>query len=124
MELTKEKAIELHRAMWSYMATETIKQGRVIGKVEAIWHIGIDQNDTERHCFCCEYALQTNDNCVSGVCDYCPLEWPGGCCVCMEDDDLEEDQYLYSQWLNAKEYKDVERAAELAQQIAELPAKD
>ena len=124
MELTKEKAIELHREMWSYMATETIKQGRVIGKVEALRHIGIDPNDTERRCFCCEYAFQTSDNCVSGICDYCPLKWPGGFCVDMEDDDLEYDQHLFSQWVDAEDDKDVERAAELAQQIAELPAKD
>ena len=127
MKLTKEKAIELHRAMWSYMATETLKQGRVIGKVEALRHMGfgpITISDIAWNCPCCEYAVQTNDNRVSGRCDYCPLKWPGGSCVDMEDNDLEEDQHLFSQWLNAKEDKDVERAAELAQQIAELPAKD
>lgn len=72
MELTRERALELHRQMWSDMQKELgdnpTDGGRVIYKAE--WCLKHFPNERiANDCFLCEY-VQENKNC-----DKCPIKW-------------------------------------------------
>ena len=74
--LTRERALELHRQMWSDMQKDLgdnpIGTDRVEYKIQ--WcnkHFPTEHIDN--HCFLCEYANMT-DKFYS--CMYCPIKWP------------------------------------------------
>ena len=82
MKLTKEKALRLHRKMWTDMYCS-------LGNYP-IFHQRVDFKDhwirnhfpTENiihNCFLCEYA--ENISFTSGtMCNYCPIKWDFGFC--------------------------------------------
>lgn len=79
MELTRERALELHRQMWTDMQKDlgdnpTYEQRY---HYKARWiHTNLPYNDIACNCFLCEYAKVSYEECE----DYCPIEWPAGRC--------------------------------------------
>lgn len=72
--LTKEKAIELHRQLWNYIADESERTGKIVTKIDAFKHFGW-RYDIKALCWCCEYC--------GYHCYMCPIEWPGNDgCLC------------------------------------------
>lgn len=86
MELTRERAIELHRQMWSDMKRDLGDTPSFLSRTvyKSRWcekHGFVVIND----CFLCEYMGNLRLDC-----SHCPIEWPGGCC------DLGRVTYCYS----------------------------
>ena len=76
--LTKEKAIELHRKMWRWIADETEKQKRFVTKYEAFQHFGWDEESVTGNEWLCEYAEQNgSEKAIGRDCFKCPLRIPG-----------------------------------------------
>lgn len=84
--LTKEKAIELHRQLWNYIADESERTGKVTSKEDTFEHFEW-KGDVIAHCWCCEYA---NRSCMN-----CPIAWPRGmsCTIGLDS--------VYIRWVNA-----------------------
>ena len=97
--LTKERAIELHRDMWNWIASELNKnpdaevhnlKNQYI-KTNSDIHKYQEYNDNEdlvhNNCFCCEYAVQQANPRIfandfdfwkefnTDFCEHCPLIW-------------------------------------------------
>ena len=87
MELTRQEAIEKHRALWHEIARRTREEKRNVDKSEVI----------------------QKGECLKSDCYFCPLDKPENL-HCLDG--------LYDKWLFCMSYKE---AAELADQIAELP---
>ena len=98
MELTREKALELHRQMWTDMmeALGDNPPRTMRNSYKRIWiaeHFPelvdtYDNYEIIRHnCFLCEYA-----NAIYGLCE-CLIDWPCGRC---EDGDKDEDERDWS----------------------------
>ena len=126
MELTKEKAIELHRKLWNYIADESEKQGRIISKKEAFEHFGWKY--VRNWCWCCRYTenktWKINPEIViygSLLCSsYCPLIWPQDAFKCLSVDSP------FVKWskienLSIKDWYDLQDAIKYAREIANLP---
>lgn len=81
MELTKEKALELHRKMWSDMQAELGDNP----SFDERWEFKRDwvaehfpSETVENDCFLCEYAIHAegiSTGVCGAVCTYCPLKW-------------------------------------------------
>lgn len=110
-KLTKSEAIFNHRKMWHWMAAETRKQKRKVYKLEYLDFYNIsDENKPFGSCYACQYDIQCDNDCT-----HCPINWGDGM-GCFTDGSL------YREWLACNENEnDWERAAELADKIAELP---
>lgn len=90
--LTREKALELHRQMWADMQRDLgdnpSRRGRIDYKrrwIKKHFPEFIDEEDWElirNNCFLCEYAGDYTE------CE-CPIEWPAGKC---EDGDRDCDE--------------------------------
>lgn len=101
MELTKEKALELHRQMWTDMQEELgntpYASDRVIFKKE--WcdkHFPGETIDND--CFLCEFSTQTMKHIAFGdfyACTkYCPIAWKNaGIIDCCEMYGESEERY-------------------------------
>lgn len=74
--LTKERAIELHRQLWNYIADESERKGQIITKEEAFIHF-MWSPFVKAGCWCCEYDLQFG----KWDCSHCPIKWPANRCV-------------------------------------------
>ena len=108
-KLTKSKAILKHRKMWHWIAKQTRKQKRKVCKLEYLDFYNIsDENKPSRYCYACQYDMQ-----IGNDCSHCPINWGNSMC-CLDDGSL------YREWL-ACGGLNWERAAELADMIAELP---
>ena len=78
MELTKEKALELHRQMWSemqkYLGDNPSAMQRVAFKDK--WCEEHFPGEEIRHsCFLCEYTRQFSES-GDKDCSRCPIVWP------------------------------------------------
>ena len=75
LKLTKEKALELHRKMWSDMKDELgdcpSSRDRDIFKYNWCKEHFPNDNDIENCCFLCEYTRQRDENCNEG----CLIRW-------------------------------------------------
>ena len=114
-ELTREEAIRRHRQMWSWIASETLRLGYAVSKSEALQYF--KWPSLHAGCWLCEFNGRMCEP-WSGGAD-CIIQWPGG--RCSHNDDPEG---LYTQWLDAHLSNNATLAAELAQRIAMLPAKE
>ena len=79
MKLTRERAIELHRQMWTDMQREFGDKPAFIDRFifKADWHRNhFPKENIVADCFLCEYARQFNDG--RGKCEYCPIDWSNG----------------------------------------------
>lgn len=127
MNLTKKLAVELHRRLWDWVANESERQKRIVGKSEypLFKHLKICNN-----CWCCEYARERAKvepvtptkyedkwiiryNMYYQRCKYCPLKWGTENCVSLQSE--------YGKWASAETWQD---AAYWARVIAELPEKE
>ena len=78
-ELTREKALELHRQMWSDMQKEfvdcpTYEQRKVFKARWCLEHT--PETRVYAYCYLCEYMNQIGDGCSN-----CPINWGEGTCV-------------------------------------------
>ena len=114
--LTKKQAVEEHRKMWRWIAEETEKQEKVVGKEEYL-NLYYPDIELEYACFCCEYALQQGGFCID-----CPIDWDSECdeYMCIDKTDFKDDN-LYALWNRACGAENWKEAAKLAREIAELP---
>lgn len=79
-ELTRERAIELHREMWHRIA-DTCERSHIIPwKYDTIRDMGIDPETVLWHCFLCHFAYERAYRVMEERCRRCPLVWPGGVC--------------------------------------------
>lgn len=82
MELTREKAIELFRQMWTDMQKE-FGDCPYCGEREYFKYRWCHDHTPEAmplyYCYLCEYIYQIDD-----TCDNCPINWGEGRCVCGE----------------------------------------
>lgn len=107
--LTRETAIKNHRKMWNWIADETLKQKRIVGKYEYFQFLEIKMNNLDRRpknlCYCCEFA--------NGLCPRCPIDWGQNDAWCYDIS-----TGLYIKWQKELNYK---KAAKIARRIAKLP---
>ena len=117
MQLTKERAITLHRRMWRWIGLKTLKEKRCVRKEEWFERFGLKTiyND----CYCCEYARQffPYSDWRNTRCFYCPIDWGVRTCIAPE-------RGLYDLWYDAVKDRDWQEAGKLALQIAELPERE
>ena len=97
--LTKERAIELHRDMWNWIASELNKNPdakvcnlknkyiKTNPNIHKYQEYNYNEDLVYNNCFCCEYALQqanprmfANDfdfwkEFDTDFCEHCPLRW-------------------------------------------------
>ena len=123
-ELTRERAIQLHRRLWRWIALKTLKEKRIVSKNEFPMF-----RDNIRHaccfCYCCEYAEQKREEAISdsptdspAKCVYCPINW--GIDVNRETGGIfyvHCTESIYDYWEDEEEYRE---AAKLAFKIAAL----
>ena len=106
MELTKEKALELHRKMWTAMQKELGDNPSFDDRwgFKTEWvarHFPSEQ--VKHNCFLCEYAIKKDGHCTDvnmRVCKQCPLEWTSGFYynTCETTDDYSCDNERYCDW--------------------------
>lgn len=108
MKLTKKLAVALHRRLWNWIADETERQQRKVGKVE---YPLFKHRIINAGCFCCEFVIVENHE----TCDYCPIMWKFGSCQ------FGGERSEYRKWLNAKTWQE---AAHWARIIAQLPERN
>lgn len=72
MQLTRERAITLHRRMWRWIGLKTLKEKSLVDKHE--WFNKFELERIKSLCYCCEYAQQIADN-SSLSCKACPVDW-------------------------------------------------
>ena len=108
-KITKEQVIINHRKMWCWIAEWTRLLKRKVRRIEYFDDIPV--REYPRYgCYCCEFVYQFfNDD----DCSLCPIEWGKG-------RKCEEYGTLFNEWINCND-SNWERAAELADMIAELP---
>ena len=113
MQLTKERAVTLHRRMWRWIGLKTLKEKRCVEKNE--WFKRFKLNSIACECYCCEYAYQLtpHPNWNAAKCDYCPIDWGNTPC--------HDTKALYTLWGHKRGMKNWQEAGKLALQIAELP---
>lgn len=121
-KLTKQEAIRSHRKMWNWIADETLKRKRHMGKCDYFKEKEIE-NIFVNSSYCCEYAEQKcNETGKGRWCEYCLFDWrrKDGSIQCINREDNTW-KGLYVEW--ASETTNYKKAAELAREIANLPEK-
>lgn len=117
MQLTKERAITLHRRMWRWIGLKTLKEKRCVWKGE--WFNRFGLKIISCACYCCEYAQQFMQypDWLNVRCFYCPIDWGGerNCC---------DGKALFELWRYEKDMGNWQKAGKLALQIAELPERE
>lgn len=115
MQLTKERAITLHRRMWRWIGLKTLREKRCVRKEEWFERFGLKTiyND----CYCCEYARQffPYSDWRNTRCFYCPIDWGGESCI---NNECGDGNGLFNLWEATGDWQE---AGKLALQIAELP---
>ena len=114
MQLTRERAITLHRRMWRWIGLKTLREKRCVEKHE--WFNKFELEWIKSLCYCCEYAQQIADN-SSLSCKACPVDWGVRTCTA-------PGRGLYDLWCDAVKDRDWQEAGKLALQIAELPERE
>ena len=75
-KLTKEKALSLHRRMWTDMLLKLGNNpdglSRTVFKLD--WLQAHNYEDIECNCFLCEYDFQQR-KLEMDFCDFCPIDW-------------------------------------------------
>ena len=113
----KKYCIENFRKMWQWIADESLKQRRCIGKYDAIKHFGWDEN-IKNYCWCCEYM---NKIAPDGLCsNTCPIRFDsyGILKICGENTSS------YQKWRQSFIRNNYIDAAIYAAKIAELPERE
>lgn len=109
--ITKAVAIFYHRKMYHRIAARTRQLRRKVKSSEYFNFYDIpDENRPSRYCYACQYDMQ-----IGNDCSHCPINWGNSMC-CLDDGSP------YREWHDCRD-TDWERAADLADKIAELPEK-
>ncbi|MGN0180806.1 MAG: hypothetical protein ACI4DP_00070 [Candidatus Ornithomonoglobus sp.] len=117
-ELTRERAIQLHRRLWRWIALKTLKEKRIVSKDEFPMFKDNTHN-AECLCYCCEYAKQQEEGAIHYSptrCVYCPIDWGTD-----GTDFVHCTNSIFGGWERVGNYR---IAAELAFQIAALPERE
>lgn len=118
---SKSESIELHRAMWNFIADESLKSKSMVGKT-AFGKVCKELIHMPCKCFCCGWAIASANALLSKArlnvspCDLCPLSW--------EDVNSDRDRgcsIIVGEWEKATYY---EYHAEVAIKIANVPERD
>lgn len=83
MILTRERALELHRRMWSDMQQELGDNPNILERerYKRLWCQEHFPDESIRdYCFLCEYAYNKSDE--GFPCRHCPIKWD--CTYCFE----------------------------------------
>lgn len=83
MELTRERALELHRRMWTDMQQELGDNPTILKRerYKRTWCQEYFPDESIRdYCFLCEYAYNKSDG--GFPCRHCPIKWD--CTYCFE----------------------------------------
>ena len=111
MNLTREQAIAEHRKMWNWIADETLRQKRVVGKKE---YFDTFQNTYKErpmyNCWACEFSPKNSGTSCG---NRCIIDWKCHSCGSAGS--------AYSNWLELAESDNYIEIAEAARKIAELP---
>lgn len=118
--MTKQEAIEKHRALWEWLTKENKKRYEnneyLAKKLDYFRKHKISHADRPHHlCYACQYAIEQADELHK--CAYCPLDWPDGGCLSYDRNGL------YHQYVLAIENDDSISAINIAHKIANLPEK-
>lgn len=85
MDLTRERALELHRQMWTDMQQELGDNPNILER-ERYKRQWCEEHFPNRYirdnCFLCEYAetMTFSQGCFGVNCDYCPIKWDYDVC--------------------------------------------
>ena len=127
--MTKQEAIENHRKMWEWIAEETRKQKRCVGKAEYLLECGMSPFELLNNCFCCQFSLDYPDD--HAECERCPIEFDSTAdeymCIHTSNSSKEScfEDGLYAAWED--DYRisgDWQHAAEMADIIAGLAERE
>lgn len=112
--MTKQEAVENHRKMWKWIAVQTLRQKRLVGKTEYLDNT--KYYDICNACFCCEYVYDIDVNFIRDCSNYCPIDFGKHrhCCG---------DHTLYNEWRHLYYPSEYKKAALLAYKISKLPEK-
>ena len=119
MQLTRERAITLHRRMWRWIGLKTLKEKRCVKKDE--WFERFKLNKVCCECYCCEYVKQFLNIPPDDQCGRCPIDWVGIDCTYGKKGD---GHGLLILWSKATLRNNWRKAGKLALQIAELPERE
>ena len=117
MQLTRERAITLHRRMWRWIGLKTLREKRCVRKEEWFERFGLKTIYSD--CYCCEYARQffPYSDWRNTRCFYCPIDWGVKRDCCGEG-------ALFKLWCHEIDMENWQEAGKLALQIVELPEKE
>lgn len=117
--LTFEETKKRHKEMWMWIAKRTAKKREAIDKNQYFEKNGISDIPAG-YCYCCDFdiALRRDISLITQYCKLCPVKNWGG----EKADNLPFpcNRGLYRDWC---EETDWQKAADLAEQIANLPLK-
>lgn len=110
MKLTFKEAVEQHRKMWNWIAdnVEEIKPDYANEIKEKYLKEFFPNELIFCDCFCCKYDMYFENNCK-----YCPIVWKLNSCA----------NSGYGNFVSAVLGGDCARAAKIAREIANLPAR-
>ena len=112
--LTKEQAIAEHRKMWNWIADETEKSKKIVGKSAYFRKTAPNDMGILHDCYCCRYDISNIPD-RTFRCRYCPIDWGNNTrhqFMCQGFNGL------YTKWCTSTDW---EKSAKLARQIANLP---
>ena len=110
--LTKKKAIEMTRELWTELAKHPRSSKELIFK-EKGWP------KMRAGCPCCEYVNQFSNILIHGACEkLCPLKWPLGRCCPITDFEASREKHYFDHWREANTLKEKAYYAKL---ISKLP---
>lgn len=114
--LTIEETQRRHKELWLWIAKETKRRKRKVYKYELLFEC-MSSYVPYNSCWCCEFERAVSGllDIISGCSNLCPIEeWGENAKGCMYRNSL------YELW---RREKDWQKAAEIAEQIANLPFK-
>ncbi len=114
MILTREQAIEKHREEWRWIANECRRQKNMVLKSNYARVFGVEE--LANYDYICEYTQSLGAKLGNGCQGQCPLKFNDSGASCTH-------KGAFAQWC-ATDFGDWERAAYLAELIAELPEKE
>ena len=117
-KLTKEKALSLHRQMWTDMSLKLGNNPDELArtKFKRDWLKIHNYKDVECNCFLCEYDFQQR-KIGENFCKFCPIDWSP---LSAEEDGVCGDRYILS---NYDSYESIWRSAPI-DEILNLPEKE
>ena len=123
--LTEKEALDLHKTMWDWIAKQTYARRKCMTKQDYANEADNAMKEIFMQCPACHYSVQ---HAGAIQCRECILLWdefyPQSTCSAVRNDDrIPITEGLFTRWTRAVSRNDYRTAADLAQEIADLPAK-